>query len=637
LKNNQACIIEKFNKDGSADVIGFNDNWQTTNLAAKQLQQQYAGYILEINYRHFTEPEAQPGKQWFWSALTEHKRLYVNLFIATFITNIFVLVIPLFIKNVYDRVLPNAATVTLWALAIGVTIFFIFDFIVRMIRNYLIERLGSQADQVLANRLMRQLLSLSFNSKPARTGNFISNFKQYTNLRDFFTSASLIAFVDLPFIFLFLFFIWWIGGPIVWIPLIAVILILFISLLLATPARKQTDKYIAGSINKENVLIDAIAGLASIKSLMVESYMQKQWQESALATQKALEASRFYTAISLNITTLLQQFTTVGVVIYGVYLILGGALSLGGLVAVLILTGRALLVSQIATLFTHLGRSQIALERLTSIMKLGTDRRPGKHYLHRPNLNGDIEIKKLTFHYASQRVNALEDINLTIKQGEKVGIIGRIGAGKSTLLKLIAGYYIPSSGMLRIDGTDNNEIEPSDLRKNVHYLAHENTLFAGTLHENLQLANPQADDEKILRIAQITGVDQIVQQHPLGMNLRVSEKGENLSAGQIKAIALAQMILAEPNIYLLDDPCAYFDNGLEQTFIKHFRQVIQDKTLILVSHRASTLNLVDRIILMELGHIVADGPKEEILSLLKQSQTNASKESHEAKDKVKKD
>jgi ATP-binding cassette, subfamily C, bacterial LapB len=623
LKDNDACMVQQFHSDATVDVTISEQKDNVEHIELRQLKSIYAGYAILIQSDPFFDErveEFNPVKKesWFWSAIFSNKNLYRHVLVAAFLTNLFVLVIPIFIMTVYDRVLPNNATSTLWALTVGAIIFFVFDFIARSLRNYYVDAAGQRADKILAHRLFQHVLAMRLAERPLSTGTFINNFNGYEYLREFFTSATLVGLIDLPFIILFLFFIWLIGGPIVLIPLVAVPLVLMISYFMELPTRRSISQALAGSAQKQAVLVETITGLEAIKAAVAEGQMQRKWERSVDATHDAQSRSRHYTSLALNATIFIQQLATVGVIIYGVYLVNDARLTVGGLIAVTILAGRSLVLGQIANLLTHLGRSQIALQSLNMIMQLGTDKKPGRHYLHRPTLNGDIEFSKVTFSYPRQQFAALENINLSIKAGERIGIIGRIGAGKSTLLKLINNFYSPEKGAVLIDGSDASEIEPADLRHNAHYVSHESTLFFGSVYDNIAMANPTASDEEIVNAAKIAGVDRFVQRHPEGYNMPVGERGEVLSAGQRQAVALARAILAKPNIFLLDEPSASVDNNFEQEFIEAFRPHLEGKTLVQVTHRASMLALVDRVIVIEAGNIVADGPRDQILERLAQ-------------------
>jgi len=624
LKKNDACLIQKFHNDKTIDVAASDQKGNAVHIPLKKLKKLYSGYAILIQSNPFFDERVEqfnPVKKesWFWSAIFTSKRLYAHVIVAAFLTNLFVLVIPIFIMTVYDRVLPNAATSTLWALSVGAMLFFLFDFIARTLRNYYVDAAGQRADKILAHRLFQHVLSIRMSEKPLSTGTFINNFNEYEQLRDFFTSATLIGLIDLPFILLFLFFIWLIGGSVVLVPLVAVPLVLFISILLEIPARRSVRAALAGSAQKQAVLVETMTGLEAIKAAVAEGQIQRKWERSVDATHDAQARSRRFTSFALNSTILIQQAATVGVIIYGVYLVNAAILTVGGLIAVTILSGRALVLGQIANLLTHFGRSHAALQSLNMIMKLGTEKKPGRHYLHRPHLNGDIEFNKVTFSYPRQQFAALEKINLKIKAGERVGIIGRIGSGKSTLLKLINNFYSPEKGVVLIDGTDASEIEPADLRHNAHYVSHETTLFFGSVYDNIAMSDPTASDDEVIQAATIAGVDRFVQRHPEGYNMPVGERGEVLSSGQRQAVALARAILAKPNIFLLDEPSASVDNNFEQEFIQAFRPHLKGKTLVQVTHRASMLALVDRVIVIEAGNIVADGPKEQILEAMAQS------------------
>jgi len=504
----------------------------------------------------------------------------------------------------------------MWVLAFGAFVFFAFDLLSRILRHYLVDFAGRQADKQLSNMLYSHMLSLRMAEKPDSSGVVANYFSEFESLRDFFTSATFIGLIDLPFIFLFLFVTWLIGGPVVYVPLVALPIILAIALLLEIPARSAVQKSMAGESQKQSIIVESFNGLETIKTINAENLMQKKWENHVKHESEAAGTSRFYSALILNLTVWIQQIVIVGVIVVGVYLITAGQLTVGGLIAVTILSGRALMVGQIANLLSRIERSRTALRGLGHIMEARTDRNIKEKFLRRPHVKGDIEIDKVSFAYPGQRNPALENVSFTVQAGERVGIIGRIGSGKSTLLKLIVGLYEPEEGSILIDGTDNTDIDPMDLRRNIHYVGSDSVLFYGSVRENIRMANPQADDDALIKAAKIAGVDKFVNKHPSGFDLPVGERGEWLSGGQRQAIALARAIISNPSVMLLDEPTGAVDNSFEQEFMSALPSVLENKTLIVVTHRASLLQLVDRVIVLEGGHVVADGPRDVILDRL---------------------
>lgn len=621
LHNNDALVLVKCNELNSFEVMKPEDPEKVVAMSGAELSAVYGGYAIRTMPRLKADARSAgfadiQKPSWFWEALLKNKKIYVHVIIAAFLTNLFVLVAPLFVMNVYDRVVPNQAMTTLWVLAIGAMIFFAFDLAARMLRHYLIDVAGQNADKAMSAALFKQLMGLRMANRPASTGGVGFYFGEFESLQEFFTSATFVSLIDLPFILLYLFVIWILGGVLVFIPLLAIPLTILLAYVLEIPSREAIKNTLSGATYRQALLIETLGGVEAIKTLNAEGLMQRRWETSVLQTAEAASISRFYSALTMNLTVWIQQVVVIAVVIVGVYLITSGDLTVGGLIACTILAGRAMMIGQISGLLNRLERSKAALNGLNRIMTMPTDRNVRETFLQRPLLKGNICLENLSFFYPNERIAALDKITLSIKEGERVGIVGRIGSGKSTLLKLINGLYTPQSGFIRIDGTDNSEIDPADLRRNVHYVSDDCILFYGTIRDNIAMGNPRATDEEIVHAAKLAGVDKIVQAHPSGYDMPVGERGQLLSSGQRQAVALARAILAESSVLLLDEPTGSVDNGFEQNFMAALPSYLNGKTLIVVTHRASVLNLVDRVIVLDAGRMVADGPKEAIVEKL---------------------
>ena len=359
--------------------------------------------------------------------------------------------------------------------------------------------------------------------------------------------------------------------------------------------------------------------MKTIKSLAAESPLQRRWERVVCLAANLGAKLRFLSTLGTNFATFAQYFASVIVVIFGVYKIADGDLTMGGLIASTILTGRALApMAQVASLVTRYKQSLMALNSLDNLMKMEVERPQGVTPLHRENYRGNIAFKKVTFAYPEQPINALSEISFNIKAGEKVGIIGRIGSGKSTVQRLIVQLYQPTSGSILLDGTELHQLDPTELRHNIGYVAQDVMLFFGSVRDNIVMGAPYVDDQVILRASVISGVANFVSQHPQGFDLQVGERGTNLSGGQRQAIALARALLLDPPILLLDEPTSSMDDKTEAQLKMHLNQVISNKTLILVTHRGSLLTLVDRLIVLDNGRVVADGPKEDVLTALRE-------------------
>ena len=631
LQNGRACILDHITEDDGARILLPESGEGTKELSLAELEKEYRGYAIFVQpgYR-FDERTKNTVKRrtqhWFWSTFREALPLYTEVILAALLINLFALASPLFIMNVYDRVVPNHAIETLWVLGLGVTIVYCFDLLMRTLRGYYIDVAGKRADIILSATLFERVLGIKLAARPPSVGGFANNLHEFDTFRDFFTSATLSTLIDLPFVFLFIFIIWLIGGPIAIVPLVVLPLSLLTGFLAQRALAGKIQELLRHGAQKQATLIETLTGLETIKSLGAEGSIQRRWEQvSGTIAQLGLK-TRFLSSGAINITVFLQQMATVAVVIYGVYLISDGELSMGGLIASTILTGRALApLAQMAATLTRYQQAKSAYTATDSIMSTPVERPADRDFLARPQLSGGIEFRNVSFSYPGQTVEVLDRVSFKLEPGEHTAIIGRIGSGKSTIERLILGLYEPSSGSILVDGTDSRQLDPADLRRNIGYVPQDSFLFYGSVKENIMLGMPHADDQEVLRSASIAGVTDFVNKHPSGFDMQVGERGEMLSGGQRQSIAVARALLRNPPVLVMDEPSNAMDNTTEEIFKTRFEKWAQDKTLILVTHRASLLSLVGRIIVMDNGRIIADGTKEHVLDALKQGQIKVPK------------
>ncbi len=629
LKGGNACVLLNYLSGSRAEIAIPEGGMGKKTVDASALQAQYTGYAI------FAKPEfkfdqrasdiglAQP-RAWFWGTLAKFWPIYSHVLLASVLINCFAIASPLFIMNVYDRVVPNNAIETLWVLALGVATVFVFEFIMRNLRSYFVDVAGKNADVIIASRLLEQLMAMKLASKGPSTGAMANNLREFESLREFFTSGTVVTLVDLPFIFLFISVIWLVAGPVAFIPLTAVPLVILFGALLQFPLRKIIEKTHRESTQKHALLVETIDGLETIKATAAESRVQRTWERFVGLTAESSGKARFISGLATTFAQVSIQLVVVAVVVYGVYLIGDGEITMGALVAATILTGRALApLSSIAAMLTRLQQSRVALKSLDAIMNAPVERSADKTFLHRPRLNGQIEFQNVSFSYPAQENQALDGVSFRIKPGERVGILGRIGSGKSTLARLTIGLYEPADGAVLMDGTDIRQIDPADLRRNVGYVSQDNYLFFGTVRDNIAFSAPHVDDQTVMRAAHVSGVTDFLRRHPLGFDVQVGERGMALSGGQRQAIVIARALLLDPPIILLDEPTSNMDNSTEAVFKKRLEQILPGKTLLLVTHRSSLLTMVERLIIFDDGKVVADGPKEEVLAALKQGQIRA--------------
>jgi ATP-binding cassette subfamily C protein LapB len=626
LRDRRACVLVRRTVGGRCVVILPETGQGTHEMDEEDLALRYEGYAFfakpEVGFaQRERELRDERAGHWFWSTMLRQWPTYAEVLVAAFVINCFALASPLFVMNVYDRVVPNNATATLWVLAIGVLIVFLFDFLLKSLRGYFVDSAGRIVDIKLASILFEQVMGIRMAARPRSAGAFAAHLREFETLRDFFASATVTTLVDLPFIAFFIIIVWLIGGSLAMVPIAAVPIVIGIGVLLQWPLNHLVRRTFKEAAQKHGVLVEAINGLETVKSIGAEGRMQRAWEGFVGAAADSAHKSRLLSAITVNLAGSAANLVYVTVVIFGVYRIGDGLLTTGGLVACTILSGRAMApLGQVASLLTRFHQSKMALETLDGVMRLPVERPADKAFVHRPDIKGAIELKNVTFTYAGQKLPALADVSFRVAPGERVGLIGRIGSGKTTVEKLVLGLFEPDKGAVLVDGTDVRQIDPADLRRNIGCVPQDVFLFHGTMRENITMGAPFADDAAVLRAAAVAGVEDFVTRHPMGYELNVGERGEALSGGQRQAVAVARALLLDPPILVLDEPTSSMDNGAEARFMQRLGRELAGRTVILVTHRASLLALVDRIIVMDGGKVVADGPKDKIMKALANGQ-----------------
>ncbi|MEZ3415930.1 type I secretion system permease/ATPase [Pantoea dispersa] len=596
---------------------------KAVEMSLAELNEIYAGFAVMAKPAAVLDERAsemlpEVKGHWLFSTLWRYRRYYRS---AAMLINVLALSSIFFTMNVYDRVVPNQAFVTLWSLAIGVTIDMIFEAITRFVRAHLLDMAGKKADLVLGSMLFRQALSIQMEHKPASSGTFANQIREYESVRDFVASATLAAISDLPFILMFVGVIFFISGPLAIIPLMMIPLIIIVSAAIQWPLARIMKENLRDASLKQGVLIESVEGMETLKAVGGEAHMQRRWENfSALQSANSMKSKR-YSTLATGVVTFLQQFQTVMLVVAGVYLINAGTFTMGAMIATVMLASRATgPLGQVIGLAVRYQQAKAALTSLNKLMEMPVDRDSSKTYLTDPPLTGEISLSNVSFSYPAPPMKPnpeiLKDISLTIKAGERVAILGRIGSGKSTLLRVMARLYQPVKGQISADGLDVNQIDPADWRKAVGFVSQDARLFYGTLRENVMIGRPDATANELLRVLNLTGLDHVAARHPSGINLSVGEGGEGLSGGQRQLVSLARTLLTQPKVLLMDEPTSAMDSMTESQFLTHLRRASEGHTLIVVTHRPSILALVDRIIVVEEGKIVADGPKEQVLAAL---------------------
>lgn len=615
-----AVVLLSLDK-GRAEIYNPKED-KTQTIKQASLEKSYTGEaILTYPAPEFHDPKAERKRphesHWFWGPFWKNSGIYTNVIIAAILINLFGLTSPIFIMNVYDRVIPNNAIETGWVLGLAALTIFIFDFIIRMLRGYFIDFAGKRIDIIASGRIYDQALDMKLSERPKSSGAFANMLKDFESVKDFMTSATVTGLVDVPFTFLFVFVIYLIAGPIALMLLGLILLIVVAGFLLQFPLKHFVRKSLHSAETKHGMLVETIHGLETIKAIGADGRFRARYGQATAENAMWGQKSRFYSALGGNIATWVQQSATILIVLMGMYLVRDQDLTMGGLIACVILSGRAMTpVGQVANLMARYHQAASAMKTIDHLMQKPVDRPSTTQFLHRPKLEGKCAFDKVSFVYPATNHKVLNQVSFTIQQGERVGLIGRIGSGKSTIARLIVDLYDPTEGTILMDDTDERQIDPADLRRNIGYIAQDVVLFSGTVRDNIVAGYPQASEEEILEVAKKSGVHEFISKHPSGYDAMIGERGEGLSGGQRQAIALARAMLRRPAIYVCDEPTNAMDVQAEEAFRRHMAEEAKDKTLILITHRQPLLAMVDRLILIDQGQVVADGPREEVLNAL---------------------
>ncbi|CUJ97977.1 RTX-I toxin determinant B [Ruegeria denitrificans] len=613
LENDKAVVYHGRSPDGQLLVFDPDLGNGIGEVSEGKLRRNYTGYAILFRRDHREEVSTGAPSysgHWFWSAMAANRWSYIQVILAAALANLLGLSTSIFIMVVYDRVLPNEATESLIALTVGVGLALGFDFILKLLRAGFIDHAGQKADMLMGRRVFDQVLTIRMKSRTGSTGAMASTIREFETLREFFTSATLVALVDLPFIALFVFVIHLVGGPLALIPALAVPIVLLTGLAVQPILARLAEKSFSDGQSKQSVLVETVSGLETIKTTAAGRQMRTRW-ENAIERQSSHGArSRTVTQFALNLTGFTQQAAQVLIVFYGVFLITDGQASMGALVASVMLTGRALApLGQLAQTLTRVNQARSAYRSLNALMQAESERPQGRSWVSRNGFEGRIQFKDVHFSYPDQTQDTLAGVSFTIEPGEKVAILGPIGSGKSTVARLLLGLYEPRSGAVLLDGADIRQIDPGDLRRNVGSVLQDIWLFSGTVRENINSGAIRPRDQDLIHAGKVAGVEDFIAHSPNGYDLQLAERGEGLSGGQRQAIALARALIGRPPVLLLDEPTSAMDVKTEAEVIRRLKQGTQDTTMVIVTHRTSLLELVDRVIVIEDGRIGTDGPK----------------------------
>lgn len=559
-------------------------------------------------------------RRWFWDVFKANRGIYQHALIATVVVNLLAIVVPFYSMAVYDRVIPNSALDSLWVLTTAAVAVTLFDLLIKFLRGYLLEAAARKADVALSSHIFAHALRLRAASRPASGGVLANVVRDFESVREFFTSTTLTLVGDLPFMLFFLVIIFIVGGWLVLVPLVVIPLALGFTWVLRHPLAKAVNENTKESADRTAHLFECMNGLDTVKGLGAEAWARRRWEGLTLQIAENSLVLRELSAFGNHFVAMLVGLNTILIVMFGAMMVAENQLTLGQLIAVSMLTSRAIgPVVQIAGLVIRWQQTKVALQALDKIMASPTDDRPDAVYV--PSLRGAVEMRDVQFAYPNSQP-LLKGLSLKIEPGEKVGFIGRIGSGKSTLLKLLVNLYEPEQGAVLIDNVSVGQMDPLSLRRKVGYVPQDVTLFHGTIRDNILLGSAAVDDVRLLEAVRQACLDETLAQLPEGLGTEVGERGDRLSGGQRQAVAIARALVRRPNLLLMDEPTSMMDPATEFQLIQSLRQM-KDTTLLLVTHRTALLPLVDRLVVLEQGRIVLNGPRDEVLRRLQAGGTDA--------------
>ena len=626
LKDSRACVLTGWNAEGSEARVLLPETGQgTVALAREDLEARFIGVVLFVrpHFRFDSRTEGRGesavprARHWFWSALLQQRFVYRDVLWAALLINLFALAFPMFSMNVYDRVVPNSAVETLWALAIGVVLILGADLFMRLLRSHFVDEASARIDVQISATLMEKVLGMRLESRPESVGSFAASLRGFEQVRDFIASSTVTALIDLPFALIFVLVMFWISPWLALPVIVAGLLILGLGMIQQQRLHELSETtYKAGAL-RNATLIESLTGIETIKSQGAEGVIQAKWERTNIFLARTTVKMRALSSKAMYITSTLSQLVTVAIIIIGVYLISQKDLTMGALIASSMLASRALApAGQIVGLLMQYQGARTAMENLNNVMDKPVERPAGKTFIERPQLRGEVEFRNVKFSYPGRSDSALDGLSFKIEPGERVALIGRVGSGKSTIQRLMMGLYQPTEGAVLLDGIDLRQLDPADVRRNLGYVSQDVMLFYGTLRENIAFGLPYADDSAIVAAAEIAGMSDLVNRHPRGFDMPVGERGESLSGGQRQSVGLARALLHNAPLLLLDEPTSAMDFSTESQITTRIGAFAQNKTVVLVTHRTSMLAMITRVIVIDGGKIVADGPRDRIMEAL---------------------
>jgi len=621
LKDGKYCVITSI-KGASAQVV-WPDQSGERSITLDELRALYDGQALVVQHAPEASsqrllPPKRDGLRWYWTTIWMYRGYYFEAMTANVLANILTVAVVFFAMNVYDRVVPTQAYVSLWTLAIGTSIAILLEFTMRWFKASLVDVGGKKADLAINAALLREIMSIRLEHRPQSIGIFSSSMRDFEALRDFFSSASLVLIGDLPFIVMFIALIWAIAGPLALIPAAIVPILIIIGLLAQYPLMKAMRMNMKESGDKQSVLVESLLNLELIKSHRAEDYLQRRWDFSNSAAAQAYKRARSLTNLMMGLTAMLQQLVTVAIIVAGVYMIGQNTLTLGALIASVILAGRAISpLGNVMALAARYQQAVASLHTLEHLMQRPRDRQRDRQYVMPDKVDGGLTSVELEFAYPDEhKIPVIKRVSLDLNAGTRMALLGRVGSGKSTLLRLMSGLYTPLGGHVMVDGVDLQQIDPNQMRHHVGYVGQDAQLFMGSIRDNLVLSDNRISDAQIIDVLKKLDLYALVANHPRGLDMPLFEAGGGLSGGQRQLLAIARMMLRNPQFVFMDEPTSHMDQQSEKRVIDVLQQWLVGRTVLLATHRLQLLTWVDQITVLERGVVIAQGPRDEVLKQL---------------------
>lgn len=635
LDGNDACVLVRRlepGEDGKPrfEVVFPGADGNACTASAAELEAEFSGFVLLATLPETSQAERngrgepllrEPGSHWLWGTLRRFIPYYRAAMVAALLSNVLMLVSGLVTMVIYDKVIPNQSFVTLWTLAVGAALALGFDLFARQLRAHLIDVAGRKADLIIGSKLFRQTLGVRMEHKPGSAGTYAHTLAQIEVVRDFFASASMSVASDLPFIVVFVAMTFIIGGPLGFVLLAAIPLILCITWAMQGRLRRAVRANMSETADLQGTLVEAVEGLEDLKTSGAAGMFLRRYETSnAIAAESGMRTRSMH-ALSNNLSATLQQAITLVMLVWGVYLIEAGSVTAGSLIGAVMFAGRAIApLGSVVSLAARYQGARAALISLDQVMAQPTERSGDRNYVPLTTFSGAMGLHDVGFAYPTtgegNAPKVLKGVNMRLRAGERVAVLGRIGSGKSTVLRLLAGLYLPSEGMVDVDGIDLRQIDPAEFRARVGFVPQEPRLFHGTLRDNVLMGRAHIDAARLVEVARLTGLDRVISAHPLGWDLPVGEMGGLLSGGQRQLVALARSLVTQPKLLLMDEPTSSMDAQSEMAFLRQLRDAAVDCTFVVVTHRPAVLELVSRIVVMDAGRLVLDGPRDQVLAAL---------------------